>query len=80
MVQGLRELRRANYPALTEDQRTTLTTALFTAADEYRKAASKLEKDGEPGWERLAEQFDRQSEAADALRDQIEQADRVVLE
>lgn len=63
---------------LTENEKSTIANALAVAVEEYTKHAKTLRNvahsEGErvsPGEERLARQFDKQAEEADALIDRF---------
>lgn len=62
---------------LTESERTTLTNALYVAAERFKENAASLRK--EPGHTRMAEQFDQQEKDSRKLAEDIEQAESLRL-
>ncbi len=66
---------------LNEEQRWVILNGLYTAASKYEKLADQgREKSGEAGWERIAEQFTRQTKQVEEMAELIEQADQITFE
>lgn len=66
---------------LTEDKRNTIDNALMVAAECFRENAKVLVAEDHPEkFVRLAEQFTRQAEAADQLREELANAEYIRVE